>query len=157
MILEVLHEIPYEFARAIEAEQRFPNAADLRQSVTHLYNTLVEKLGILIPILLRTHPEKNKLAKLWKQHPGKEQVVVQACLVEISRASKRVERCSAAALERTVGEIHRHIVDISGKTIHIIGKMDAWDGKMSSAIQNSKSELITWAKDQWQQYLGYNG
>jgi hypothetical protein len=61
LILEVFHEIPDKLSDAVEAEQRFPHATDLRQSVTQLYNTLIENLGVLIPILLRSHPERTGL------------------------------------------------------------------------------------------------
>jgi replication fork clamp-binding protein CrfC len=46
------------------------------------------------------------VVRLWKQRPGKEAEVVDNCLAQVSRAAERVDRCSRAATERTVGEIH---------------------------------------------------
>jgi hypothetical protein len=103
---------------------RFPGATDLVQAVRQLYHTLVENVAILIGILLRSHPHKNRgkfhaplealnqililgaVVRLWKQRPGKEAEVVDDCLAQVLRATERVDRCSRAATERTVGEIH---------------------------------------------------
>ncbi|EAQ85540.1 hypothetical protein CHGG_09554 [Chaetomium globosum CBS 148.51] len=123
-ILRAFEGIPETFFDAVEAGMRFPGATDLVQAVRQLYHTLVENVAILIGILLRSHPHKNRgkfhaslrlvdlglildpVVRLWKQRPGKEAEVVDNCLVQVTRAAERVDRCSRAATERTVGQIH---------------------------------------------------
>ncbi|KAH6843478.1 hypothetical protein B0I37DRAFT_393675 [Chaetomium sp. MPI-CAGE-AT-0009] len=125
-ILRAFEGIPETFMDAVQAGMRFPGAADLLHAVRQLYSTLVENVAILIGILLRSHPHKNRgkfhaarskvfsdltvmpdlVVRLWKQRPGKEAEVVENCLAQVSRAAERVDRCSRAATERTVGEIH---------------------------------------------------
>jgi hypothetical protein len=60
MILEAFENIPETFIEAVQASTRFPDAPDLLHAVRQLYETLVEKVGTLIEILLRSHPNKNK-------------------------------------------------------------------------------------------------
>ncbi|KAH6640121.1 hypothetical protein F5144DRAFT_86192 [Chaetomium tenue] len=123
-ILRAFEGIPETFLDAVQAGMRFPGATDLVHAVRQLYHTLVENVAILIGILLRSHPHKNRgkfqaslilvdlglilgaVMRLWKQRPGKEAEVVDNCLVQVSRAAERVDRCSRAATERTVGQIH---------------------------------------------------
>lgn len=123
-ILRAFEGIPETFFDAVQAGMRFPGAPDLVQAVRQLYCTLVENVATLIGILLRSHPHKNRgkflptrkilnrililvaVVRLWKQRPGKEAEVVDNCLAQVSRAAERVDRCSRAATERTVGEIN---------------------------------------------------
>jgi hypothetical protein len=158
VILEVFEDIPDRFVKAVEAERRFPNAVDLRNAVAHLCDTLVANLGVLIPILLRSHPQKNILARLWKQHPGKESEVVQTCLAEISRASKRVKRCSTAATERTIGEMHTLLLTMSDSDASLRGDLRLLTAEVSSGktLVQSVLEARGAQEGHEQKYLGYH-
>jgi hypothetical protein len=59
------------------------------------------------------------VVRLWKQRPGKEAEVVDGCLSQVSRAAERVVRCSRAATERTVGQIHvaQHTISADVKAV----------------------------------------
>ncbi len=45
------------------------------------------------------------MKRLFNQLPGREAEVVRGCLEEVTRAAKRVKRCSKAAAERALGEL----------------------------------------------------
>ncbi|KAL1841758.1 hypothetical protein VTJ49DRAFT_6596 [Mycothermus thermophilus] len=111
-ILGAFETIPETFVDAVDAFMRFPDDAALLQAVRELYETLIDKVAVLIAVLLRSHPQRNKLARLWKQLPSREAEVVRNALDDVARAAERVKQCSTAALERTVGKIEFDVREV---------------------------------------------
>jgi len=137
-ILRAFEGVPETFFDAVQAGMRFPGATDLVQAVRQLYHTLVENVAILIGILLRSHPHKNRVMRLWKQRPGKEAEVVDNCLAQVSRAAERVDRCSRAATERTVGEIHVAQHRILASSVAIDAEVKA----VKSGVDNIQAAIV---------------
>ncbi|KAK4097729.1 hypothetical protein N658DRAFT_500150 [Parathielavia hyrcaniae] len=137
MILEAFESIPETFIEAVQASMRFPDAPDLFQALRQLYDTLVEKVATLIEVLLRSHPNKNKVVRFLRHHPSRDVEVVQRCLDEVSRASDRVSRCSKAALEQAVGEIRQVQHSISTDMKGVKSGMDG----IQAAITNGVTQL----------------
>ncbi|KAK4139550.1 uncharacterized protein C8A04DRAFT_32938 [Dichotomopilus funicola] len=146
-ILRAFEGIPQTFLDAVEAGMRFPNALDLLHAVRQLYNTLVEDVATLIRILLRSHPHKNRLVRLWKQRPGKEADVVEECLLRVSQASERVDRCSRAAMERAVGEILVLNDGMSADVKALKSGMDGIQATIDDGVTRLESRLAITGQD----------
>ncbi|KAK4119073.1 hypothetical protein N657DRAFT_675165 [Parathielavia appendiculata] len=140
MILEAFESIPETLIEAVQASMRFPDASDLLEAVRRLYHTLVEKVATLIEVLLRSHPNRNKVVRFLRHLPGREVEVVQSCLDEVSRAADRVSRCSTAALERAVGEIRQEQHNISESMRGVKSGMDGIQAAIANGVTRLESQ-----------------
>ncbi|CAP65880.1 uncharacterized protein PODANS_5_10870, partial [Podospora anserina S mat+] len=152
-ILDALEDIPDTFFQALNALSRFPDAPDILLAVRELYSSLLFQVDTLIRVLLRSHPQKNRMKRLWSQLPAKETEVVHLALQEVARAAARVSQCSQAALERTVANIDRKMDRFGDTIMSAIGQVRIQEREIQSDLESVVRTAIQDTLDKWRPSL----
>ncbi|KAK0650803.1 hypothetical protein QBC41DRAFT_389964 [Cercophora samala] len=155
-ILGAFEDIPDTFAQALKALSRFPDASDLFLAVRELYSTLLLQVDTLIRVLLRNHPQKCRMRRLWSQLPGKEAEVVRHALEEVSRAANRVSQYSQAALEQTVGNIDRkmdRVLEFGDSIMSAISQVRIEEREIQPDIERMVRTVVQDTLDKWRPTL----